>query len=103
MGSRESRQKRSLPTRGLPYQHSSEEREILDMTVSAPPGPKHAPAHQVIVAPVPPLPRARRRHSSWLKDVVRGAALGDFATELHVPGAVTHAVLGFVPGLGTLL
>jgi len=45
----------------------------------------------------------RRRHASWLTDVVRGAMLGDFATEVHLPGAVTHAALGFVPGIGTVM
>jgi hypothetical protein len=45
----------------------------------------------------------RQPHSSWLKDIFRGAVLGDFATEVHLSGAVTHAALGFVPGIGTVL
>lgn len=70
---------------------------------SAPPNHGYFPPSQPLVLRVPPQPMHRQPHSSWLTDVVRGAVLGDFATEVHLPGAVTHAALGFVPGIGTVL
>lgn len=37
-----------------------------------------------------------------VRDVVRGAVLGDFARDLGLLGAITLALLGFVPVIGTL-
>ncbi len=39
---------------------------------------------------------------SILRDVARGAFLGDFADELGLPGAATQVGLSFVPVLGAL-
>lgn len=60
---------------------------------------EHSPARQPMLLPQPVVPRKR---SSWLRDVYGGAVLGDFATEVQLPGAITHAALGFVPVIGTL-
>jgi phosphate/sulfate permease len=70
---------------------------------SAPPNHWYSPPRQPLALCVPPQPMHQRPRSSWLKDSFRGAVLGDFATEVHLPGAVTHAVLGFVPGIGTVM
>jgi len=70
---------------------------------SVPPHHGYSPPSQPLVLRVAPQPMHRRRHASWLTDVVRGAMLGYFATEVRLPGAVTHAALGFVPGIGTVM
>ena len=70
---------------------------------SVPPHHGYSPPSQPLVLRIPPQPMYQRRHASWVTDVVRGAMLGDFATEVHLPGAVTHAALGFVPGIGTVM
>src|SRR5690348_10990607 len=38
----------------------------------------------------------------FVVDVWRGAVIGDFATEIGFFGALTQALLGFVPVIGTL-
>ncbi len=35
-------------------------------------------------------------------DIFRGALLGDWAHDLRVPGAVTQAIMGFIPAVGDL-
>ena len=40
--------------------------------------------------------------TSFVFDIFRGAVLGDWAHNLHVPGATTQAILGFVPGVGDI-
>jgi hypothetical protein len=37
-----------------------------------------------------------------VRDIVRGAVLGDFARDIGLLGAITLALLGFVPVIGTL-
>src|SRR5258705_13085734 len=69
------------------------------MQKRAPSRREYAPARQPLLFPQPAV---QRKPSSWLKDVFGGAVLGDFATEVHLPGAVTHAALGFVPVIGTV-
>jgi hypothetical protein len=39
---------------------------------------------------------------SILSDIVQGALLGDYATELGLPGAATQVALSFVPVVGTI-
>lgn len=53
------------------------------------------------LAPAQPAPLATRRRRSVLGDVTAGLLLGDFATDLGLPGAVTQVVISFVPLLGT--
>jgi hypothetical protein len=58
------------------------------------------------VVPPPPreaVPVRRAPVTSFVLDVFRGAILGDFAHDLHVPGAVTQAVLGYVPVVGDII
>src|SRR5260221_7200817 len=69
------------------------------MQQRAPSNREHSPARQPMLFPQPVV---QRKPSSWLKDVYGGAVLGDFATEVRLPGAVTHAALGFVPVIGTV-
>jgi hypothetical protein len=45
---------------------------------------------------------SRRGCGAALRDILRGAFLGDYARDLGVLGAITMAVLGFVPVIGTL-
>ena len=70
---------------------------------SAPPSHGYSAPSQPLVLRLPPQAVHQRPHSSWPTDLFRGAVLGDFATEVHLPGAVTHVVLGFVPGIGTVM
>ncbi|GEM_PF-1353832 len=55
------------------------------------------PAQGQTYASVP----APRRHS-FISDVFRGAFLGDYATDLGIPGAVTQIICGFLPAIGDL-
>jgi hypothetical protein len=48
----------------------------------------------------PRRPRRQRRRS-FVGDVTAGLILGDFATDLGVPGAVTQVVVSFVPLIGS--
>ena len=48
------------------------------------------------------LPVATERHYSLIRDLYRGAILGDFAATIGIPGAVTQALLGYVPVVGTM-
>ncbi len=77
--------------------HEAEEKGAMQQR--APSRREHSPARQPLRFPQPVV---RRKPSSWLKDIFGGAVLGDFATEVHLPGAVTHAALGFVPVIGTV-
>jgi hypothetical protein len=79
--------------------HVYEAEEKGAMQQRAPSRREYSPARQPLLFPQPAV---RRKPSSWLKDVFGGAVLGDFATEVHLPGAVTHAALGFVPVIGTV-
>jgi hypothetical protein len=79
--------------------HVYEAEEKGAMQQRAPSSRQHSPARQPLRFSQPVV---RRRPSSWLRDVYGGAVLGDFATEVHLPGAVTHAALGFVPVIGTV-
>src|SRR5258708_28220174 len=85
--------------RGCTRMHVYEAEEKGAMQQRAPSRREHSPARQPLRFPQPVV---RRKPSSWLKDVFGGAVLGDFATEVHLPGAVTHAALGFVPVIGTV-
>jgi hypothetical protein len=69
------------------------------MQQRAPLSRQHSPARQPLRFSQPVV---RRKPSSWLRDVFGAAVLGDFATEVHLPGAVTQAALGFVPVIGTV-
>ena len=40
--------------------------------------------------------------TSFVFDIVRGALLGDWDHDLRVPGAVTQAIMGYVPVVGDL-
>jgi hypothetical protein len=79
--------------------HVYEAEEKGAMQQRAPSSREYSPARQPMLFPQPVV---RRKPSSWLKDVFGGAVLGDFATEVHLAGAVTHAALGFVPVIGTV-
>ena len=48
------------------------------------------------------LPVLTERHYSLIRDLYRGAILGDFAATIGIPGAVTQALLGYVPVVGTI-
>ena len=45
---------------------------------------------------------ARSPRGGLVRDIVRGAVLGDFAPALGLAGAVTQVVLGYLPVVGTL-
>lgn len=49
----------------------------------------------------PAMRRRRPRRRSFLGDVTAGLILGDFATDLGLPGAVTQVVVSFVPLIGS--
>jgi hypothetical protein len=55
------------------------------------------------VVPPPQMATQRTPVTSFIFDVLRGAFLGDFAHDLHVPGAVTQAILGYVPVVGDII
>lgn len=40
--------------------------------------------------------------TSFVFDIFRGAVLGDWDHTLHVPGAVTQAIMGFIPVVGDI-
>jgi len=48
------------------------------------------------------LPVATERRYSLIRDLYHGAILGDFAATIGIPGAVTQALLGYVPVVGTI-
>lgn len=58
------------------------------------------PPHLAPAQPTQPAPLATRRRSV-LGDVTAGLLLGDFATDLGLPGAATQIVVSFVPLLGS--
>ena len=47
-------------------------------------------------------PVSANSRPSILSDIVHGAILGDYATDLGLPGAATQVMLSFVPVVGTL-
>ncbi len=47
-------------------------------------------------------PQPRRRRVSLPRDVYNGAVRGDFEHHLGLAGALTQALLGYVPGIGTI-
>lgn len=53
------------------------------------------------LAPSVPQPAPARRRSV-IGDVAAGLFLGDFASELGLPGAVTQIAISFVPLIGSL-
>lgn len=52
-------------------------------------------------APAPPERFTARRRRSLVGDVAAGLFLGDFATELGLPGAITQVTVSFVPLIGS--
>jgi len=46
--------------------------------------------------------RKTRREYSVIRDIYWGAVLGDFAPRVGIPGALTQALLGYVPVVGTI-
>lgn len=44
----------------------------------------------------------RGRGGALMRDIARGALLGEYAPDLGVAGTLTEAALGFAPGFGTL-
>lgn len=51
---------------------------------------------------VPPPGAITPRRNSLPRDIYRGAVYGDFAPEKGIAGNATQALLGYVPGIGTL-
>jgi hypothetical protein len=67
------------------------------------PPPVHRDASSIRAeSAVATLPVATERHYSLARDLYRGAFLGDFAATIGIPGAVTQALLGYVPVVGTI-
>src|SRR5215469_7909520 len=52
-------------------------------------------------ATVAPRPVPTRRKYSLVGDIYRGAVWGDFSPSIGIPGAITQALLGYVPVVGT--
>ena len=63
--------------------------------------PAAAPYAQAYAAPVAAV-APPQRHRSVLGDMFRGAFLGDFATDLGIPGAIVQIIFGFTPGIGDI-
>lgn len=55
----------------------------------------HAQGQAYAVAPAP-------KHHSLLGDMFRGTFLGDYATDLGIPGSVMQIICGFLPGINDL-
>jgi hypothetical protein len=71
------------------------------MQQSPPPAYRDAPSVRA-EGTVATLPVDTERHYSLIRDLYRGAFLGDFAATIGIPGAVTQALLGYVPVVGTI-
>jgi hypothetical protein len=54
------------------------------------------------LAPSLAAERETRHQYSVIRDIYSGAVLGDFAPTVGIPGALTHALLGYVPIVGTI-
>jgi hypothetical protein len=69
-----------------------------------PPSSQSTPAYGRALAPsaVAPAPVVTRQRYSLVRDIYWGAIWGDFAPTVGIPGAVTQAVLGYVPVVGTI-
>jgi hypothetical protein len=57
-----------------------------------------APVH----AYAPAYPQRRGGIVGFVRDILRGALLGDFALDLGLPGAVTQVVLAYTPVIGDI-
>jgi hypothetical protein len=74
-----------------PYQHHPE-----------PSGQQQQPGYHGVAAPSLVAESRTRREYSVIRDIYWGAVWGDFAPRVGIPGALTQALLGYVPVVGTI-
>ena len=65
------------------------------------PLPSHLAPATTTTTETPTMVSRRPRRRSFVGDVTAGLFLGDFATDLGMPGAVTQVVVSFVPLIGS--
>jgi hypothetical protein len=62
----------------------------------------HQPGYHSTTAPSLVAESRTRREYSVIRDIYWGAVWGDFAPRVGIPGALTQALLGYVPVVGTI-
>lgn len=82
-----------------PYQYDPRTPDVPQPAPQWPSAPEQP--HALAAPESPTVVRRPTRRRSVLGDVSAGLFLGDFATDLGLPGAVTQIVVSFVPLIGS--